>query len=303
MMRNRYISEGQLLREQMLMQRSDIYLERAQSQIDSLARYQMPTAVARLEAAVRRAELELRFQEIRLKRRTFQMEQFQKQVERCTIRAPHDGFVVYANDRDDDPRIELGSTVYQKMDLFFLPDLGNMEVTAFLNESVIARVAPGMPASVRIEALPQYRIEGLVASVSPLPAPKTSWRASDDVKNFLARIRLNSTPQGLLPGMSAQVEILTESRPKALVVPNTAVTYDDGQAFCYVAAGDAVQRRPVNAAPATPDLLEVTAGLAEGEQVVTDPDAITPDIPVVDLTLLAPTPSIASREEEGLSGL
>jgi HlyD family secretion protein len=165
--------------------------------------------------------------------------------------------------------------VRSRQDLFFLPNLSRMEVKTKVNETAMRLVEPGMQARVRVEALPNFTIEGEVVSVSPLPIMPTRRFSSDQVKDYLTRVELRSVPEGLMPGMTAQVEIETASRPGALVVPTTSVAVDDGKAYCYVARGDRVERRDVTLGDAQEDLLEVVAGLDEGEQVVADPGVVS----------------------------
>jgi HlyD family secretion protein len=286
-----YLSDGQLLNERQTMMRAEINRERLRLQRETLNRFEGPTALMRLETAVIRAREELLFQEIRVGRRQEQLQRLRKQVDRCTIRAPHDGLVVYANTRDGRQRIELGTTVYQKMDLFYLPDLTRMEVHAAINESIVARVAKGMAALVRVEALPRQWMEGQVTRVASLPMVTDRRRGADDIKNFLARIELLSVPQGLRPGMSAQVEIITQERRGALVIPTAAVRFLDGQEFCYVPGRESLERRTIDTDPATPELLAVNWGLEEGEEVVAEVTAIPPGVPIV-----VSAPTIAADE-------
>ena len=63
-------------------------------------------------------------------------------MELCTIRAPHDGFVIYANDQRRDIRIEEGMYVRQKQDLMYLPDLNEMEVVDLIFTSRSCRRSP-----------------------------------------------------------------------------------------------------------------------------------------------------------------
>ena len=94
------------------------------------------------------------------------LEKLEKQVELCTIRAPHDGFVIYANDERRDIRIETGMWVRQKQDLLYLPDLTDMEVVTSLHESILREVARGMRARVVVEGLPNRRLEGHVTDIA-----------------------------------------------------------------------------------------------------------------------------------------
>jgi HlyD family secretion protein len=231
----------------------------------------------------------------RLRNNEKQLANYREQVERCTIRAPHDGFLIYANEDDDDTRVELGSTVRQRQDLFFLPDLGRMEIRTTLNETMVRRVEPGMTARVRVEALPHALLEGEVVSVAPLPMSKRSWAQSDDIKNFEARVELHAIPEGLMPGMTAEVEIQTAHRQDALVIPPQALTVEDGREVCYVARGGRLERRKVRIGASNPEMIEVLDGVEEGERVVTDLAWLASGrIEVVDLAEAAgSTPSAA----------
>jgi multidrug efflux pump subunit AcrA (membrane-fusion protein) len=93
-------------------------------------------------------------------------------------------------------------------------------------------------------------------------------RYQTDVKNYISRVRLHSIPRGLLPGMTARVEILTARKPDALVIPPAALAVEDGQTVCYVADGSSLRRREIEIGEILPDRLEILAGLAEGERVV-----------------------------------
>ena len=87
------------------------------------------------------AEATLKYQDRRLARNLDRLAKLEKQVELCTIRAPHDGFVIYANDERRESVIEEGMSVRQKQDLFYLPDLTDMEVVAYLHESMVNEIA------------------------------------------------------------------------------------------------------------------------------------------------------------------
>ena len=74
------------------------------------------------------------------------------------------------------------------------------------------------------------------------------------------------------PGdVSAIVQIDTGRIPDALVIPVEAMAMVDGRQSCYVVGADGLQRRTITTRRATPDLLEVTGGLNEGERVVLRP--------------------------------
>jgi len=68
--------------------------------------------------------------------------------------------------------------------------------------------------------------------------------------------------------MSASVEIDTGRVSNALVIPVEAMVVVDGQQSCYVVAEDGLERRAIQTRRATRDMMEITAGLHEGERVL-----------------------------------
>jgi len=88
----------------------------------------------------------------------------------------------------------------------------------------------------------------------------------------VGHIRLHTPLRGLMPGMTAEVEIKTEHTSGSLVVPSEAVVEEEGREFCYVARASGLERREVHLGQGTQALTEVTSGLAEGEEVVLDPN-------------------------------
>jgi HlyD family secretion protein len=210
----------------------------------------------------------------RVTRNREQLAQYKRMVELCTIRAPHDGFLIYASDptKPYAAAIEPGQSVRQSQKLFFLPDLEKMEVRAYIHESVASRVREGMRARAKIEGLENRMLEGTVVSVAPLPS-STNW-FSDEVKYFVGVVKLDTIRSGLKPGMTAEVEFDVERCSDVLAVPCEAVTVEGGHDFCYVAGIDGLERRPVTLGRSTRDLLEVTKGLAVGDQVVLQPEKL-----------------------------
>lgn len=299
-----YISSARLEQERQLDQRAEINLQRARDARSTYATYTEAKITRSLESVIEVRKSTLRYMQNRQAHEEDQLAHHEDLVAKCTIRAPHDGMLIYANEDDDDVRIELGARASYKMDLFFLPNLERMVVETDLNETVVRQVQPGMEVNVRAEALPGRLFHGRVLGVDPLPVDTGSWRTRD-IRRYTARIELDH-PEELLPGMNAEVEILTDTEPAALVVPAEAVAIEDGHNFCYVATADGVERRDVLYERGTIDLLRITRGLDEGEEVLLRPSSLDltaveilePDAPVSDAE---PGPlGLASAREPGI---
>jgi HlyD family secretion protein len=222
------------------------------------------------------------------------LEKIQEQIEFCTIRAPHDGFLVYGDDDTRMVRIEPGMVVRRKQDLFMLPDLSRMEVLTLLHESVADEVRAGMIARVRVQGLPDRVLEGHVESVTQVPR-KDQWT---DIRWFVGHVQLDVIPPGLRPGMSAEVEIMTSLRQGVLTIPTEASAIVLGRDVCYVRNPDGLERREVKLGRSTRDLLEIIDGLEEGEEVVSDPTRLDVATGVVAETLLPAVESLAEPSRD-----
>jgi HlyD family secretion protein len=242
-------------------------LARQESAYALFKKFTMPKTKMVLKGAQSAAQSILDYQGLRLHRQRTRLALLEKQVENCTIRAPHDGYVIYANNSARQIVIEPGLPVRQRQPLFYLPDLNEMEVVTMLHESIVDKVAPEMRAHVQVEGIGNRRIEGHVTSVAPIST--LNWFA--DVTYFEGIVKLEHVPGGLKPGMTAEVEIAMPRRMNVLAVPSEAILIENGHDVCVVVHDDSLERREVKLGNVTRDLAEVTEGLSEGEQVVLNP--------------------------------
>lgn len=263
-----YASMSQLVGEKQNHARALFNMEQQTGARRLFERYTAPRRLQELRKVEIARESTLNYRANQLRMSLERLEKLQIQVERCTIRAPHDGFVIYANDSRRNVVIETGISVHQKQKLFYLPDLDQMEVVAMLHESVVDKVSKGMSAQVTLEGAPGVAMTGTVASIGSLPV--SQWWS--DVRYFEGVVRLDGlNRKGLLPGMTAHVKFLFAPKADVLAVPIEAVAREDGHDVCYVAHEDGLERRRVSLGEATHDLLEVAGGLEEGERVVLNP--------------------------------
>ena len=218
---------------------------------------------------------------------------------------PQDGVVIHAmGNRWFPSPLEVGTRVIEGQSMFLLPDLREMEVYVSVHESMGPRVRVGMKAKVRIASRPGEVIDGRIATMDMLSNP--NWKEWDEnVRHFIATVQLDHTPPSALVFMSVTVEIDTSLISDALRIPVEAVDVVDGHDTCYVVDDDdGLTRRAIKTRRATPDLLEVTAGLREGERIVSRSFDVGDDIAVVDKTH-DPIEDIASpgKQDPSRSGM
>jgi HlyD family secretion protein len=265
-----YRSTAQVVSDEMTVRRAEFEVQKAKRVIENYAKFGSEKWLRELEVKVESAKAEYLYQQLRCTRSVERLTYYKTMVDNCTIRAPHDGLVVYAPPKfwSSDPPIVAGSRVRQMQDLFWLPDLSKMRVASMLHESVMARVRPGMTVRAKIEGMSGRQLEGHVLSIDPLPDLQNSW--ASDTRSFKATIQLDTAPQGIRPDMTAEVEINIDRRAHVIAIPSEALEVVEGKDYCYVAADGQIERRPLKLGQSNRELLEVTDGLEEGEQVVCD---------------------------------
>ncbi len=265
-----YASAAQIASEKQSAMRLTLSLRSMERALSNYEHFTEPKEVLALRSDVVGAQATLGYQTTRLNREQDRLDHYEKLLNSCTIRAPNDGYVVYANNRRREPEVYEGAPVRERMKLFTLPDQSKMQAEVMLHETVVNRVSPGMEARVTLEALPGRVLEGSVQTISNMPLSDQRSETSTGIAYFVGKIKLRNMPPELRPDMSAEITILRGHRQKALTVPSAAVKVEDGRNVCYVKRRDHLERRPVQVRHATHDLQEVLDGLAEGDEVVID---------------------------------
>jgi HlyD family secretion protein len=137
-------------------------------------------------------------------------------LERTEIRSPVDGVVVK---RD----IELGQTVaasFSSPTLFTIAqDLREIDIYANVDEADVGRLKAGQAVSFTVNAYPNRTFEGLVRMV------RLGGQTVQNVVTYTAVIRVANQDTALLPGMTANLNIVTEERAGVLRVPNAALRF------------------------------------------------------------------------------
>ncbi len=222
--------------------------------------------------AIAKAEAELKSGSKTAEIENKQLERLKKQMDRCIVRAPTGGMVVYSSARqwDESARIRAGAQIYFRQPIFTLPDLTQMLVKMKVHESMIKKVRIGQTATLQLEALPNRVLHGKVLRIGTLPQ-SDGWRGGG-VKQYETEISIDDLPSdaGLKPGMSAEVKILINTIADALTVPVQAVAEFEGNSVCYVVESGKIERREVTVGDSNDQYIQIVDGLKAGESAALD---------------------------------
>jgi HlyD family secretion protein len=181
--------------------------------------------------------------------------------------------------------------------LLTIADMSEINVEVQVDETDIARVRAGQKARIRVDALGDQELEGVVSEVGRAALIRGGQALPDltpsgqEAKDFKVVIKLiNVTPEirdRLRPGMSATATITTDTRENVIAVPPAALVERDAEEVGEAAASVNGQKkriqgvfivqnnravfRPVETGIPGEMEIEIVSGLEEGMEVIVGP--------------------------------
>lgn len=195
------------------------------------------------------------------------IEQTETAKESFSVKAPIEGVVIYVPKRGGE-RWEVGERVWMLAKVLEVADTSSLRVEAEVLEIDAARVRPGQPATVSLDAVPGSRLESEVVEVGRLVRERS---VQDPSKVFDAFLPLAEVDEEVMrPGMSVQAQIEVEVLRGRLVLPVEAVQVTEDGPSVRVRGVGGTQWRPVELGPRSGGRVVIESGLDEGEIVVLD---------------------------------
>jgi membrane fusion protein (multidrug efflux system) len=174
---------------------------------------------------------------------------------RMQIRAPFDGVVGIRN-------VSPGDFVQDGDPLVNLADIATLKADFRLPELYLDRIRRGQALELTTDVLPGETFAATVYAIDPL--------VDAQGRAVALRARLDNPGGRLRPGMFVRVRLILAERPDVLMVPETALVPAPGDVqFVYRVTGDRAERVEVKTGMRRSAMVEIVAGLAAGELVVT----------------------------------
>jgi membrane fusion protein, heavy metal efflux system len=186
--------------------------------------------------------------------RRFGVEQTNAAHPSSVIRAPFAGVVIKA-------QIAPGDMFDTDRELFSIADLSRVWVQAEVYEKDLGRIQVGQSAFVTVDTYPGEQFKGQVTYLGDILDPQTrTARVRCEVPNPEVRLKLD---------MFASIALPTHFSQRGLVVPAAAIQELEGKDVVFVRKSDTgFEIRPVTKGKILNELVEIQAGIREGEQIV-----------------------------------
>jgi HlyD family secretion protein len=238
----------------------------------------------------------------------------QTNISKTQIHAPVSGVISKLNVKRGE-RV-LGTQMMSGTEMMRISNFTAMEVQVDVSESDILRVAVGNPVDIEVDAYLNKKFTGKVTEIAA-SAKESAMAAAgnnDQMSNYVVKIRIDADSyremmltnknkrSPFMPGMSATVDIRTNSVPNTLSIPVQAVTTREEesdaatkptndresvatdtrvkeakkkiQEIVFVAVGDTVARRVVTTGIQDNTHIQILSGLQAGDEVVTGPYSV-----------------------------
>jgi membrane fusion protein, macrolide-specific efflux system len=171
------------------------------------------------------------------------------------IRAPFEGIVTGLS-------VSSGDSV-SRSDILASVITEEIQAKVSLNEVDAVRVKVGDTAELVFDALPDLKVSGKVIKID------TIGTLSQDVATYNAEISLDLQPELLKPGMNVSVNIITDVKEGAVIIPSGAMKTENSISYVEILKGGVVERKTVEVGSSNDTQTEILSGLNAGDKVVT----------------------------------
>lgn len=185
-----------------------------------------------------------------------------------------------------------GTNLMAGTEILRIADLSRMEAQVEVNENDIVRVNLGDTAQIEVDAYLDEKFKGIVTEIAN--SAKTTGTSADQVTNFDVKIfilpqsyeklALDGNNNPFRPGMSATVDIRTETKPGILAVPIQSVTTrtdtteiaataseEEIRTIVFVTDGKYAFARDVKTGIQDNNYIEITSGVEDSARVISAP--------------------------------
>jgi HlyD family secretion protein len=225
------------------------------------------------------------------------LDQNEDLLSKCVIYSPMDGVVSVLSSEIGERVVATGD--FAGTEVMRVANFGSMEARVDVNENDVVNVDVGDPVRIKVDAFPGRVLNGSVKRIASTASVKNEG-TQQEVTNFEVRIQVENPAVQLRPGMSASVDIETQTAHQVVAVPIQSVTVrarESGktaeqlkqdrekqtgvnlselerqsrkelQRIVFLKERDMVRLVPVQTGIADNNLIEIRSGIKEGDEVV-----------------------------------
>jgi HlyD family secretion protein len=216
-------------------------------------------------------EVEKRMANLELKQQLLQKDSLEEQIKELEIKSNIKGTVLDVNDQWDSSGIREQAVVH-------VGELEGMAALGLLSEFDALKVKPGQRVTLSSDAVPRRKWSGKVLDVGLVPQVETSGiqTTTSQVVQYPVTVEINSKEMNLKPGFQLIMNIETDKK-QSLVLPADSIIQKGEAHYVYTVKENVAQLTEVEVGIGSNNLIEVTDGITQRDQVIANPPNILKD--------------------------
>jgi membrane fusion protein (multidrug efflux system) len=175
-------------------------------------------------------------------------------LSKMTILAPFSGVIGLRS-------VSVGDFVKEGQDIVNLEAIDPLKVDFRVPELALSQVRAGQTLQINLDALPEKTYAGQVYAINPL--------IDANGRSIVIRAQVANVQGALRPGMFARVRLFTSESQDTLVVPEEALFPVGEDKYVYKVVDGRAQRQKIEIGQRRDGKVQVLAGLALNEEIVT----------------------------------
>jgi membrane fusion protein (multidrug efflux system) len=207
----------------------------------------------------------------------------QAKLSKFEIRAPFTGVIGLRS-------VSEGDYLKEGQDIVNLESIDPLKVDFRVPEIFLAAVQVGQSLQISFEALPGKTFAGKVYAINPL--------IDAGGRSVVLRANVQNKDLQLRPGMFARVRLLLQDSRESVVIPETALVPQGADQYVFRVVDGRAQRIRVEVGQRVGTRVEVMAGLAAGELIVTAGQLRLRDGATVKLAAAKPVDAVTAPKEK-----
>jgi HlyD family secretion protein len=270
---------SQLIQSEARMKREQNNYERQKQLFDSQLISQEQLETAKVQFDIARAEVQAYRHQI--EQAEASLKSTLDSLSKTFYNSPIDGIITSLRVEEGEVAV-IGTMNNPGTVLMTIADLSEMEVEVEVDETDVVGVKLGQTADLRVDALPKQVLKGTVTEIGSSAIAKLTT-SQQESRDFQVTITLTDPPNTLKPGLSASADIITAEKKGVLAVPISALVIREKEIDnpskkekveeegVYVIESGRARFHAVSKGIMGGLLIEISAGLKEGQEVIVGP--------------------------------
>lgn len=185
----------------------------------------------KLASLVKIQQAERSHAEMKIKQAENKVSRSKLKLDKLILKAPFEGMIVHEINWRNGQKVQEGDEVYPGMPVVKLPDLAVMQAKLQIGETDAQKVKEGQKAKIAVPSIGSGQLAGKLTKVAKIAKP---IKRGSKIKKVEVIVELDSTFNGLVPGLTARGIITTGEIDSAVVVPQECLFEKDSVKIVYV---------------------------------------------------------------------